>query len=208
MDALKQRILETHESNAKLEAELAEKDKELQAIKEEQKALEVEVRAAHKSRDNLEIKIDAAQKDLRECLLKLEESQRAAEESKKCVVLFDEFQHYLRAAATLEKKRDAQEELVAELEEKLQKVAEEAKLAQSKSTLAVQQLREIEAKIDQIESLNEKKEKSILELKHLTTLYTNKLKAFKSSAESVRYGPFLHWLLYLNFAFNSILLGR
>lgn len=39
MDALKQRILETHESNVKLEAELAEKDKELQAVMQEQKAV-------------------------------------------------------------------------------------------------------------------------------------------------------------------------
>ncbi|VDK32311.1 unnamed protein product [Taenia asiatica] len=171
MDALKQRILETHESNAKLEAELAEKDKELQSIIQEQKALEAEVRAAHKNRDTLEMKVEAAQKDLKECLLKLEESQRAADESKK-------------AAANLEKKRDAQEELVAELEEKLQKVAEEAKSAQSKSTAAVQQLREIEEKIDRIESQSEEKEKLIAELQHLTTLYTNKLKAFKSSAES------------------------
>ncbi|CDS41758.1 tropomyosin [Echinococcus multilocularis] len=171
MDALKQRILETYDSNVKLEAELAEKDKELRTIIQEQKALEAEVRAAHKNRDTLEIKVEAAQKDLKECLLKLEESQRAADESKK-------------AAANLERKRDAQEELVSELEEKLQRVAEEAKLAQSKSSAAVEQLREIEEKIDQVESLNEKKEKSILELQHLTAFYTNKLKAFKSSSES------------------------
>lgn len=80
------------------------------------------------------MKVEAAQKGLKECLVKLEESQRAADESKRCIKLFAHSRSLLRAAANLEKKRDAQEEFVAELEEKLQKVAEEAKLAQSKST--------------------------------------------------------------------------
>ncbi|KAM7538155.1 hypothetical protein Aperf_G00000077881 [Anoplocephala perfoliata] len=175
MDVLKQKILDARESIAKLEADLAEKDKELLKIRQEHKAVEAEVRAAHKSRDTLEIKVEAAQQDLRERLLKLEENQKAVDESKK-------------AADNLEKKRDAQDKLIAELEDKLIKVTEAAKEAQAKSTQAVHELREIEEKIDQIDNITEKKEKTIAELQELNARYAIKMKTFKSAADNESVG--------------------
>ncbi|KAM3172997.1 hypothetical protein ACTXT7_013407 [Hymenolepis weldensis] len=184
MDALKQKILDARESIAKLEADLAEKDKELLDIKQKHKTFEADVRAAHKNRDTLELKVEAAQKELKDCLLKLEESQKTAEESKKYECLFCEFTGRCRAADSLEKKRNTQEKLISELEDKLQKVTETAKEAQTRSTQAIHELREIEEKIDQIEMINEKKEKTIAELQELNVLYSNKLKLMKSLVDN------------------------